>query len=75
MKASAGFGQVCPKCKTRIGVHANIGGDASLCPNCKTPMVPDSNFKGTANVKCKKCNFQFGFINSDKCPNCGTPFE
>ena len=74
MKVSTGFGQICPKCRTRIGVHANVGGDASLCPNCKTPMAPDSNFKGTANAKCNKCNSQFGFINSDKCPNCGTPF-
>ena len=76
MKATTFFGYICPKCHTTIDIGAIVGGGEPLCPQCKTPMVPNPNGRNVAtNVHCKNCNSTFGIINSDKCPNCGTPFE
>ena len=76
MKATSFFGYICPNCKTTIDIGAAVGDDKILCPSCKTPMIPNPKGRpAAANVHCKNCNWSFGIINSDKCPNCGTPFE
>lgn len=72
MNVTTYFGFICPVCKSTV----DIGVGEPNCPNCETRMIP--NKLGTlvgANVHCKNCNSFFGMINSDKCPDCGTPFE
>ena len=71
----AGFGPLCPNCGTSIDIHASAGTDVEKCPKCGTKMIPNPNARVSAGVTCKNCNSSFGIINSDKCPNCGTPFE
>lgn len=72
MNVTAFYGFICPNCKSTV----DIGIGEPICPDCKTKMIP--NEQGTsvaANVHCKNCDISFGLINSDKCPECGTPFE
>ena len=74
MKVASFFGYICPNCKTTIDIGAFAGGNKLLCPSCGTEMVPNPEGRPvTMNAHCKKCNSFFGMINTDKCPNCGTP--
>ncbi len=75
MEVTSYFGYICPNCKSTIDIGAIVGSSKILCPTCKTEMVPNKNGRSVGtNVHCKNCNSSFGLINSDKCPNCGTPF-
>ena len=75
MRSSSFFGYKCPKCGSTCDIIAMVGGEVPLCSVCKTEMVPDPDGKkSAANVTCKKCNSSYGLINSDRCPECGTPF-
>lgn len=79
MKGTSYFGFICPKCKSTVDIGASISsapeGDPK-CPTCGTTMEPNPQGQTvSANVHCSNCNSSFGLINSDKCPNCKTPFR
>jgi rubrerythrin len=72
MSTTTYYGFICPKCKSTV----DIGIGEPNCPICGIKMVSNKQGKPIAmNVYCKKCNSNFGMINSDKCPICGTRFE
>ncbi len=71
MSLTTYYGFICPRCSSSV----DIGVGEPNCPNCGTRMIPNKQGNAVAtNVSCKKCNNFFGMINSDKCPDCGTPF-
>lgn len=75
MEAGAFFGYICPKCKSKADIIAVAGATEPKC-SCGTTMVPDPEGKSsTANAYCPKCKTLSGLVNSDRCPQCGGPFE
>jgi len=75
MKTGTFFGYKCPMCGSKSDIMAVAGGSEPRC-HCGSLMVKDDEGRASAaNVYCPKCKAQFGLVNSDKCPQCGGPFE
>lgn len=75
METGAFFGYKCPKCNSKSDVIAVVGATEPICP-CGTKMIPDSEGQSsTANAYCPRCKSFSGLVNSDRCPECGGPFE
>ena len=77
MKASSYFGYKCLKCNSTVDVAAIVSSSGALiCEKCGIEMIPNPIGKTcAANVYCPKCNITFGFVNTDKCPECGGIFS
>ncbi len=76
MKVGAFFGYKCPRCNSTVDIGAVAGASTLKCPNCGVDMVPDPKGKtSAAKAYCPKCKSLYGLVNSDRCPQCGGPFQ
>ena len=76
MQGGVFFGYKCPRGCSRVDIGAVAGSSEYNCSHCGTKMVPDSEGQASAaKVYCPRCKAQYGLVNSDRCPQCGGPFE